>query len=207
MHPSPDPKKRAQPGWEDLFKPPAQFVPRTLDDLMLWSRQTGVGLMQGAGSAPPVLFILGDGGVSGLGIGQLATPADKDRFATMARLFCTAHAASAAVLVLEAWMSFAKPGQSVEKLEPPSEAFDRSEVLLLMGEERGRTVAQALPIIRTDAGGFFGLGENRLPPDAQLQGRFSGLLPPKIPTKKQRRVAMTLLKATGTIPSSQWRER
>lgn len=61
MHPSPDPKKRAQPGWEDLFKPPAQFVPRTLDDLMLWSRQTGVGLMQGAGSAPPVLFILGDG--------------------------------------------------------------------------------------------------------------------------------------------------
>ena len=207
MHPSPDPKKRAQPGWEDLFKPPAQFVPKTLDDLMLWSRQTGVGLMQGAGSAPPVLFILGDGGVSGLGIGQPATLSDKDRFATMARLFCTAHAASAAVLVLEAWMSFAKPGQSVEKLELPSEAFDRSEVLLLMGEERGRTVAQALPIIRTDAGGFFGFGENRLPPDGQLQGRFSGMLPSKMPTIKQRRAALTLLDAMSAIPSSQWRER
>ena len=42
MHPSPDPKKRAQPGWENLFKPPAQFVPTTLDELMLWSRQTAV---------------------------------------------------------------------------------------------------------------------------------------------------------------------
>ncbi len=206
MEPSPDPKKRAQPGWDQLFKPSAQFVPKTLDELMLWSRQTAEGLMRHTGSVPPLLVTLSEDGVRMMSVGKLETVGDKNRFATTARLFCTAHAATSAVMMLESWMSFAKPGESLEKHEAPSEAFDRKEVLVLMGEERGRTVAQALPLIRTDAGGFFGLGENRLSPDTQLQGRFTGLLPPKLPDAKQRRLALTLLEATGVIPSRQRRQ-
>ena len=207
MDPSHDPKKRAQPGWNKLFKPPRPFVPKTLDELVTWSEQTADGLMRQTGSVPPLLIIMGDDGVQVMSIGCLETVADKNRFATMAKLFCTAHAASACVMVLESWMSFAKPGDSLEKHDPPSEAFDRKEVLVLMGEERGRTVARALPILHTDAGGFFGFGENGLSPDTLVEGRFAGLLPPKVPTKEQRQLAATLLKSLDGMPSSKWRSR
>ena len=77
MHPSPDPKKRAQPGWENLFKPPAQFVPKTLDELMLWRRQTAEGLMRHGGSVPPLLVILSEDGVQMMSVGKLETVGDK----------------------------------------------------------------------------------------------------------------------------------
>ena len=53
----------------------------------------------------------------------------------------------------------AKPGEALDMTEPPSEAFDRREVVMLTGETAQHCKQMLLPIIRTDAGGFFGFGE------------------------------------------------
>jgi hypothetical protein len=57
------------------------------------------------------------------------------------------------------------------KMEPTSEAFDRREVEVLTGETAERGEQRLLPIIRTDAGGFFGfssrvLAAHKRPPSA-----------------------------------------
>jgi len=56
-------------------------------------------------------------------------------------------------------LKMAKLGETLDMTGPPSEAFDRREAVVLSGEtvEHGRRML--LPIIRTDAGGFFGFGE------------------------------------------------
>ncbi|MGA2862955.1 MAG: hypothetical protein ABSF95_00540 [Verrucomicrobiota bacterium] len=81
--------------------------------------------------------------------------------------------------------------------EPPSEAFDRREAVLLTGEtvERGRQ--KLLPIIRTDAGGFFGFGERDGPKIDNFEGRFAHLFPPRRPTAEDRELARAMLAAMG----------
>jgi len=49
----------------------------------------------------------------------------KDIFANTARLICVGYEVTAAVLVLEAWIKMAKPGEVMDMTESPSEAFDR----------------------------------------------------------------------------------
>ena len=49
-------------------------------------------------------------------------------------LVCIAHSAKACVLTLESWMKTATPGEKLDMTEPPSEAFDRREVVVLLGE-------------------------------------------------------------------------
>jgi len=58
---------------------------------------------------------------------------EKDAFATTARLVCIANAATVSVMALEAWMKSATSGEKMDMTEPPSEAFDRQEVIVLMG--------------------------------------------------------------------------
>ena len=53
-----------------------------------------------------------------------------------------------------------------------------------------------LPIIRTDAGGFFGFGEHDGPKFDNYEGRFAQLLPPKRPTADERELALAMLAAT-----------
>ncbi|GDY23692.1 hypothetical protein LBMAG56_50390 [Verrucomicrobiota bacterium] len=65
----------------------------------------------------------------------------------------------AAVLILESWMKFATPEQPLDPNECPSEALDRVEVVFRAGEAIGVHRPRILKIIRTDAGGFFGLTE------------------------------------------------
>jgi hypothetical protein len=81
--------------------------------------------------------------------------------------------------------------------ESPSEAFDRQEIVLLLGEMVGSSEPRVLPIIRTDAGGFFGFGERDSSLLHKFQGRFAQMLPPKRPTAKGREAARALLAAMG----------
>jgi hypothetical protein len=60
--------------------------------------------------------------------------------------------------------------------------FDRREVVVLTGETVEHGEQKLLPIIRTDAGGFFGFGERDGPKFNNFEGRFAQLLPPKRPT-------------------------
>lgn len=112
---------------------------------------------------------------------SLEDGAAKDDFATNARLMCIAHAASACVMALEAWAKFATPGDKFDETEPPSEAVDRREVIVLMGESRVGQKQKFLPIIRSGNGKFFGFGESEAPAMDEMKGRFAHLLPTKIP--------------------------
>jgi hypothetical protein len=81
--------------------------------------------------------------------------------------------------------------------EPPSEAFDRREVVVLTGESAGHGQQRLLPIIRTDAGGFFGFGEHDGPQLDNFEGRFAQMLPPKRPGAEARDLARAMLAAMG----------
>jgi hypothetical protein len=91
----------------------------------------------------------------------------------------------------------AKLGETLDMTEPPSEAFDRREAVVLSGEtvERGRQML--LPIIRTDAGGLFGFGGHDGPQLDNFQGRFAQLLPPKRPSAEGVKMARAMLAALG----------
>jgi len=66
-----------------------------------------------------------------------------------------------------------------------------------MGEAAGTTQRKVFKIIRTDAGGFFGLTEWEGLPLAEFQGRFVGLLSPKPQTPEVVEVARVMLAMKG----------
>jgi hypothetical protein len=69
-----------------------------------------------------------------------------------------------------------------------------------MGEAPGVQKQKFLPIIRTDAGGFFGFGEHNLPGADEMKGRFAHLLPNKAPSAEHRALAQAMLKVQGGNP-------
>lgn len=121
----------------------------------------------------------------------------KDDFADTARLICIAYQVPAAVMILESWMKMAAEGEKLDMDERPSEAIDRHEVVMVMGEAAGTTQRKVFKIIRTDAGGFFGLTEWEGLPLEGFQGRFVGLLSPKPLTADVIEVARVMLTMKG----------
>jgi hypothetical protein len=89
--------------------------------------------MRNIGHLPPTLFLIGSKGLVTFMPESLADEGEKDDFATTARLMCIADAATACVMALEAWIKSSKPGEKFDETEPPSEAFDRQEVVVLLG--------------------------------------------------------------------------
>ena len=146
---------------------------------------------------PPTLFLIGADGPLMFMPESLADAAAKDEFATTARLMCIAQAATACVMALEAWAKLAVPGEKLDETEPPSEAFDRKELVVLMGESQSGQKQKLLPIIRSDNGKFFGFGECELPDLDEMKGRFAQLLPTKIPDAPMRDLAKAMLKVKG----------
>jgi len=129
----------------------------------------------------------------------------KDDFATNARLMCIAYAATSVVMALEAWVKYAKPGEKFDETEPPSEAFDRQEVVVLMGESNKGPKQKFLPIIRSGNGKFFGFGESDPPSIDQMKGRFAQILPSKVIDDATRDLAKAMLKVKGvkrTVPGA-----
>ena len=128
---------------------------------------------------------------------RLPSADEKDAFATTARLVCIAHAATVSVMALEAWMKTATPGEELDMTESPSEAFDRQEVIVLMGESHGGQKQKFLPIIRSGNGNFFGFGESDVPVMDQMKDRFAQILPPKVAEAHIQEVAKAMLKVKG----------
>jgi hypothetical protein len=173
--------------------------PQTLDDLLANARHYAEYCMRGTGNLPPTLFLIGgDGKQVMLMPENLADVKAKDDFASMSQLMAIACGATVAVMALEAWAKAAKPGEDLDKTEMPSEAFDRQEVIVLMGESmaEGRK-HQMLPIIRSGNHKFFGFGDSAVEKLDKLEGRFSQLLPTKVPDKEMRALALAMLKVKG----------
>jgi hypothetical protein len=133
---------------------------------------------------------------------SLEDGAAKDAFATNARLMCIAHAATSVVMAIEAWAKFAKPDEKFDETEPPSEAFDRREFVILMGESHSGQKQKFLPIIRSGNGKFFGFNESEVPIMDEMKGRFAQLLPTKVPDVAIRDVAKAMLKVKGVKPGT-----
>jgi hypothetical protein len=176
--------------------------PESLDDLLVNAEHYANFSMRNMGRMPPTLFLIGANGSFMFIPDNLADEHAKDDFATTARLMCIAHAATAAVMALEAWMKCAKPGEKLDMTEPPSEAFDRQEVIVLMGESRDGQKQKFLPIIRSGNGKFFGFGESDVPDGIdQMKGRFAQILPPKAVDEQTRLVAEAMLTVKGITPA------
>jgi hypothetical protein len=177
------------------MKEPAQL--KTLDDLLAQAEHYANFCMRNSGKMAPTLFMIGADGPMMFVPASLADESEKDAFATTARLMCIAHAATVAVMALEAWMKTATPGEQMDMTEPPSEAFDRQEVIVLMGESRGDQKQKFLPIIRSDNRKFFGFGESNVPVMDKMEGRFAQILPPNTATTEHRALAKAMLKVKG----------
>jgi len=168
-----------------------------LDDLLAQAEHYANFSMRNIGRLPPTLFLIGPDGPLVFMPESLADESAKDDFATTARLICIAHAATSVVLALEAWVKYATPGEKFDETERPSEAFDRKEVVVLMGEARTGPKQKFLPIIRSGNGKFFGFGESNPSSIDKMKGRFAQLLPTKIPDAVTREVAKAILKVKG----------
>ena len=153
--------------------------------------------MRKIGHVPPALIADSPKGPLHFSPSSLADERAKNTFANTARLICMGYSVTAAVLVLEAWITVAKPGEKLDLTEPPSESIDRREAVVLTGEALGQQKQKFLPIIRTDAGGFFGFGESDGPNLDKLTGRFTQMLPPKKPPGEARKLAREMLVAMG----------
>ena len=163
------------------------------------ARQYAEYCMRGTGSLPPTLFLIGRDGKQIMLMPQnLADVQAKDDFATQSKLMAVACGATIAVMALEAWVKTAKPGEDFDPTEMPSEAFDRQECVVLMGESitEGQK-QQLLPIIRSGNQKFFGFGDSAVSKLDKLQGRFSQLLPTKVPDEGMRALALAMLKMKG----------
>lgn len=176
-------------------QPPRRL--KTLDDLLAQAAHYAEFCMRNSGKMAPTLFLIGADGPLMFVPASLAGEKEKDDFATTARLVCIANAATVVVMALEAWMKTATPGEKLDVTEPPSEAMDRQEVIVLMGESHDGQKQWILPIVRSDNGKFFGFGESNLPTLEKMEGRFAQILPAKPATAEHRLVAETILKVKG----------
>jgi hypothetical protein len=170
---------------------------KNLDRLLAQTEHYTNYSMRSIGRLPPTLFSIG---LDGALMFMPDSPTDesaKHDFATNARLMCIAHAAMSVVMALEAWVKFAKPDEKFDEAEPPSEAIDRREFVILMGELRSGQKPKFLPIIRSDNGKFFALGESQVPDIAEIKGRFAQILPTKVPEDGLRQFAKPMLKVKG----------
>ena len=159
----------------------------TLDDLLAQAEHYAGFCMRNSGKMSPTLFLIGADGPLMFVPASLVDADEKDAFATTARLVCIAHAATVCVMALEAWMKTATPGEKLDMTEPPSEAFDRQEVIVLMGESHAGQKQKFLPIIRSGNGKFFNLGETTVPGMDKMEGRFAKILPPNIGHRRKPR--------------------
>jgi hypothetical protein len=173
-----------------------------LDALIAQAEDFAQFSMRTRGKVPPTLFAISPARPLFFIPSSMPDDLAKDSFANTARLICIAHAATAAVLILEAWMTMAAPGRPLDMSVPPSESLHRREVVILTAENRKATKQKILPIIRTGAGGFHGFGEFGVPAETTYEGRFAQILPPKPSTPAMQAKARALLAALGISPDA-----
>ncbi len=98
---------------------------------------------------------------------------------------------------MEAWITKSKEGESLDTLTPPSESYDREEVVVLIGQAPQGNITHLLSIHRLGNGKFWNLGEAEDMPADSFEGRFAGMLPPKPADEKTRQMGKVLLEAMG----------
>ena len=98
---------------------PALRIPG-LDALLARAEDLALFSMRARGSVAPTLLAVGAGGPICFIPSSLRDEHAKDQFANLARLICGAHAATAAVMIMEAWMKTASPDDTLDLTVPLS---------------------------------------------------------------------------------------
>ena len=128
---------------------------------------------------------------------QFSDEADKKDFIHLARMFTVVNRATAAMIALEMWFTRRSPDDP-DSFEPPSEAVDRVEGVLLAGQDGTQKKSKILPIVRINQGNFFNFGDW---PDGELEmggGWITGdLLCPWPPSEFEIAFARKLLEVRG----------
>jgi hypothetical protein len=120
----------------------------------------------------------------------------KDTFANTVSLIAGTYGASALVLIMEFWMTLASQESNLD-MTPPSESYEREEVVTLIGQSKDGNRSQMYPIVRLDNGRFWNLGDPFELGADSFSGRFAGLLPTKEADLTMRVLGKKLLEAMG----------
>jgi len=154
--------------------------------------------MRDDGALLPSIFAASADGLFLLGSKPVNEELEKKEFATDARLICTAQAATAVVLAVEAWVLDARPAERLPPGQRPSESPRRKECIVFSGEAVGGFHRHRIvPVLRDQRGQFSRLGPAIVPPPEPPEGPFARLLPEAPPTPEVRAFAAALLKARG----------
>jgi len=105
----------------------------------------------------------------------------KDISALKLRAFFKEKKVERYVFVTEVWYRVVRTRTPEERLAaansvPPSQAPDRMEAIIAVGQDRQGTVELCRPILRTEGGKYRGLGEPETMGDVSV-GRFANMLP------------------------------
>jgi hypothetical protein len=168
-----------------------------LDPLIAEAKRYARFTMKQSGCLAPMMMASTEQGVILFSPNSLSDTGAKDDFANKVRLITGSYGASAVVLILESWITKAKPGESLDTLTPPSESYEREEVVVLIGQSPQGNITHLLPIHRLGNGKFWNLGDAEDMPADSFEGRFAGLLPPKPADEKTRQMGKMLLQAMG----------
>lgn len=168
----------------------------SLAELLKQARGYAEFAMRRFGNVAPMMIGVTPKGPIHFAPSSLENEKAKDDFANTARLVVTGYGATAAVMILESWMTLAGPDGELPKMRP-SESPDRREIVMLAAESFGEHQTEILPIVRSDSGKFFGFGEPDTHKLEQMQGRFAKLMPPEPVDDEMSLLARTLLQAMG----------
>ena len=145
----------------------------------------------------PVMMATTEHGIILFSPDKMSDTGAKDDFANKVRLITGSYSASAVVLILESWIIKAKVGEKLDTDTPPSESYDREEVVVLIGQSPQGNITRLLPIHRLGNGKFWNLGDAEEMAADSFSGRFAELLPPKPSDEKPRQMGKALLQAMG----------
>lgn len=153
--------------------------------------------MKKSGFLVPAMMAATEQGIILFSPDKLSDKGAKDDFANKVRLVTDSYGASALVLILESWITKAKSDEPLDTLTPPSESYDREEVVVLIGQAPLGNITNLLPIHRLGNGKFWNLSDAEDMPANSFEGRFAGLLPPKQSDEKTQQMGKVLLEAMG----------
>lgn len=156
--------------------------------------------MKNDGRVPPTLFVQTPDGIAVYFPETMGNEKAKNNFANTSRLIAVAYGATATAMILESWITRAKPGEDLDAPIPPSESPDREECVVIQAESVGVSKTRILPIERNAKGKFTGIGG--VDDLDQAQGRFSEIMPQKPQTEENRKMAKQLLMMMGVVPEN-----
>lgn len=153
--------------------------------------------MKKSGFLVPTMMAATEQGIILFSPDKLSDTGAKDDFANKVRLVTASYGASEIVLIVESWITKAKSDEPLDTLTPPSESYDREEVVVLIGQAPQGNITNLLPIHRLGNGKFWNLSDAEDMPADSFEGRFAGLLPPKQSDEKTQQMGKVLLEAMG----------